>query len=165
MKTIYILTASVALIMIGYMSALLMHEKTQENTLPTQENVLPIYGETNKLNKGSVVSIGRIVQLKKEDEITYREMHADVWPEVIATISKANIRNYQLYVGTIDNKRYLFSHFEYHGTDINKDLATIRANPIMNDKWLPITDSYQIKMPNTGAGQQWLKLESIMQLE
>ena len=137
--------------------------KVEAEVLPTE--ITPIYGTTNHLEKGAIMYVGRVIRLKKEDELKYRTMHADVWPEIIAVIYKANIRNYQLYVGTIDNKRYLFSHFEYHGTDIKKDFGTIRDNPIMKNKWLPITDSYQIKMPNTDAGQQWLKLESIMQLK
>ncbi len=165
MKAIYALVAGVALIVIAYFF-IRMPEKPQETISPIiQDTIAPIYGETNKQDKGPILSFGRVIRLKKEFEVPYREMHADVWPEVTAAIYAANIRNYQLYVGTIDNKRYLFSHFEYHGTDVKADLAELAANPTMKDEWLPITDSYQVRMPETEAGQQWFKLESIMQLE
>ncbi|MEE9354989.1 MAG: L-rhamnose mutarotase [Methylococcaceae bacterium] len=167
MKIVYILIASFAVLVAAYFFLLspknIQVEKIQTENI--QSEISPIYGETNKLDKGPIVSFGRVIQLKKENELSYREMHADVWPEVVAAIYEANIRDYQLYIATIDNKRYLFSHFEYHGTDMKADLAKLAANPRMKNEWLPVTDSYQIRMPETEDGQHWFKMESIMQLK
>ena len=49
----------------------------------------------------------------------YKRYHAAVWPEVLKTITRCNIRNYSIYL----KDGYLFGYFEYHGTDYKADMA------------------------------------------
>lgn len=103
-----------------------------------------------------------MVELIPEKEEEYRKLHADVWPEVLAAIRRANIRNYNIYVATIDNRRYLVSHMEYAGSDPAADFATIAEDSVTRDKWWPLTDACQRVLAGTPEGQQWLPLERVM---
>ena len=50
-------------------------------------------------------------------EQQYRKLHADVWPEVVTAVKKANIQNYNIFIFEMGGKNYLFSYMEYTGTD------------------------------------------------
>ena len=99
-----------------------------------------------------------------ERTVSYRELHAQVWPEVVAAIHRANIRNFNIFVTEIAGRRYLFSHFEYIGTDPESDFASIGGDPTTRDRWWPLTDACQIRLPGTPAGEQWRSLEQVMRL-
>lgn len=125
----------------------------------------PVYGPTNR--RTAEVGIRRYasaVELLPEKEQLYRELHADVWPSVVEAIKKANISNYSIFVATVEGRRYLFSYFEYSGTDPEADFASIAADPTTRDKWWPITDACQHIIAGTPDGQQWLPMESVMHI-
>ena len=65
----------------------------------------------------------------------------------------------------IDGKRYLFSFFEYHGDDPEKDFAAIAADPTTRDKWWPVTDACQRRLPGTPDGEQWKAIEMLMHIK
>jgi len=128
----------------------------------------PIYGATNPKVAADAKGIryfGSVVELKAEKEKLYRELHADVWKDVVATIAKANIRNYHIYLAELQGKKYLFSYFEYHGKNMDKDFASIGEDPTTRDKWWPITDGCQERIPRTPEGSQWMNLESLMHIK
>lgn len=128
----------------------------------------PINGPSNPVatpatSKG-VKFFSSIVGLDPAKEKLYRELHANVWPEVVAAIRKANITNFNIYVTEIEGRRYLVSTFEYTGTDPAKDFGSIALDPVTRDKWWPITDACQIRLPGTPAGEQWRPMEQVMHL-
>lgn len=135
-------------------------------SLPLAE---PVYGPTNptpeELAATGVQYYGSAIELNVEQEQLYRELHADVWPDVLAAIEKANIRNYNIFVADLGGKRYLFSFFEYHGSDPEADFASIAADPTTRDKWWPITDACQHRLPGTPDGQQWRSIEMLMHID
>ena len=94
----------------------------------------------------------------------YRQLHADVWPEVLAAIKNANIRNYNIFVAELGGKKYLFSYLEYVGDDLEKDFAGIGDDVTTRDKWWPITDGCQRRLPGTPEGEQWKSLEMLMHI-
>ena len=58
--------------------------------------------------------------------LAYTQMHAAVWPGVLAALDKVNIRNYSIYLGQIKPGEYLlFSYFEYVGNDFQRDMAAV----------------------------------------
>jgi len=129
----------------------------------------PVFGPTNptpeQASKARVKYYASMIVLRPEKEKQYRELHANVWPEVHAAIAKANIRNYNIYVTDLNGKRYLVSHFEYVGTNPEKDFAGIAKDATTRDKWWPITDACQIRLPGTPKGQQWKAVEQVMHID
>lgn len=128
----------------------------------------PVYGPTNPApeaqQQDGVSRYVQLVELKPEHEAKYREMHAEVWPEVVAAVKNANIRNYSIHLMELGDKKYLVSYFEYTGEDPEKDFATIAQDPTTRDKWWPITDDYQVRIEGTPDGEQWKRAEMVMHL-
>lgn len=135
----------------------------------TMQKVDPIHGPSNPTPeaaaKAKVKYYGSIIELRPEKEKEYRELHANVWPEVRVAIAKANIRNFNIYVTEIAGKRLLVSHFEYIGTNPEADFASIGKDPTTKNKWWPLTDACQIRLPGTPKGSQWLGMEQVMHLD
>jgi len=125
----------------------------------------PVYGPTNAEKPAdNVRRYASTVELIPEKEQFYRELHADVWPQVVAAIKKANIHNYSIFVAEIQGRRYLFSYFEYSGTDPEADFASIANDPTTRDKWWPLTDACQRVIAGTPENEQWLPMESLMHI-
>jgi L-rhamnose mutarotase len=105
-----------------------------------------------------------VIELLPEKEQQYRKLHADVWPEVVAAIGRANIQNYNIFIFEMGGRKYLFSYMEYTGTDPARDFASIGDDPTTRDKWWPITDACQKRLPDTPKGEQWKSLEMLMNI-
>jgi len=137
----------------------------ETSPLPT---VAPVFGPSNptpaEAARAPVKYYASIVGLDPVKEKTYRELHAQVWPEVVAAIHRANIRSFNIFITEIAGKRYLISHFEYIGTDPAADFASIAKDPTTRDRWWPLTDACQIRLPGTAAGDQWRAMESVAHL-
>lgn len=89
----------------------------------------------------------------------YERYHAEVWPEVLAAISAAGIRNYSIYrFGTL-----LFSYWEWEGEDFDADLAAVDLVPECI-RWNDLMATLQV--PVDGAGErQWLPLPEVFHLD
>jgi L-rhamnose mutarotase len=128
----------------------------------------PHYGPTNpspaELAASGTRRYLRLVELKPEKEETYRQMHAGVWPEVVAALKQAKIHNYSIYIAELGGKKYLVAYFEYAGDDPAHDFAIVANDPTTRDKWWPITDDCQLRIPGTPEGEQWLPAEMVMYL-
>jgi L-rhamnose mutarotase len=125
------------------------------------KTVDPIFGPTNlQYNSDNIHRFSAVIGLKPEYEKQYRLLHADVWPEVLATIKRANIRNYSIFITEIDNKKYLFSYFEYAGENINRDLAQMALCP-HTQRWWVQTDACQIRLPKAMPDEQWQSMEQV----
>jgi len=74
---------------------------------------------------------GQHVNLKPECVEQYKQLHAAVWPDVLATITKCNLRNYSIYIRGTE----LFAYFEYIGDDFEADMALMEADPITQEWW------------------------------
>jgi|TARA_B100000959_G_scaffold202462_1_gene211938 L-rhamnose mutarotase len=126
----------------------------------------PVFGPSNPKTspvEGTTYHAS-VIELIPEKEKLYRELHAEVWPEVCTAIEKANIRDYRIYRAEMHGKLYLFATFAYIGNDFEADMATIADDPSTRDKWWPLTDPCQIRIPGTPKGDQWLSMEQLMHL-
>jgi L-rhamnose mutarotase len=54
---------------------------------------------------------------------------------------------------------------EYTGNDAAKDFASIGLDKTTKEKWWPITDACQKRLPGTPEGEQWLGMERLMHIE
>ncbi len=126
----------------------------------------PVFGPSNPESASidGVEHYASVIELLPDKEQQYRELHADVWPEVVTAIEKANIRDYRIYRIELEGKIYLFSTFAYVGTDFEADMASIAQDETTREKWWPITDACQRRIPGTPGGAQWMGLEQLMRL-
>ena len=103
--------------------------------------------------------IGRIIQVKPEAIEEYERIHAAVWPEVLATISACNIRNYSIFRhGTL-----LFAYFEYVGEDLVADMAKMAEDP-KTQEWWTHTDPMQEPLPDHAPGEWWTDLKEVFHI-
>ena len=103
---------------------------------------------------------GSIIGIEKDNILAYTQMHDSVWPGVLASIERCNIRNYSIYLGEIDKNRYLlFSYFEYIGDDYEADMESI-ANEVTR-KWWTYTDPLQKPLPTRKEGEHWASMQEV----
>ena len=104
---------------------------------------------------------GSIIGLKPEKAEEYKQLHAAAWPGVLAIIGKCNIRNYSIYLRKLpDNQLYLFSYFEYIGTDFNADMQKMATDP-ETQKWWSFTDACQTPLADRSPGDWWASMEEV----
>ena len=104
---------------------------------------------------------GSIVGLREEKIEEYNRLHADVWPDVLDRIHRSNIRNYSIFLRKLpDGKHYLFSYFEYIGSDFAADMAAMAADP-RTQEWWKITDPCQEPLPDRAEGEWWAAAEEV----
>lgn len=62
---------------------------------------------------------GSVIRLRPECRDEYLSLHANVWPGVEAALTRANIRNYTIFL----RDDLLFGYYEYVGDDHPADLG------------------------------------------
>ncbi len=108
---------------------------------------------------------GRIIGLRSEKIEEYMRLHAAVWPEVLATIADCNIRNYSIFLRKLpDGKHYLFSYFEYLGTDYQADMAKMAADP-KTQQWWELCVPCQQPLEDRAAGDWWAEMEEAFHVD
>jgi L-rhamnose mutarotase len=102
--------------------------------------------------------MGMVIGIKAETIPEYKKLHADVWPEVLATITAANIRNYSIFLREPEN--IMFAYWEYHGSDFVADSARIAADPVTRD-WWAICGPMQVPLDTRRPGEWWASMEEV----
>lgn len=104
--------------------------------------------------------IAQTTRLRPEHREEYLALHRAVWPGVEKAIRAANIRNYSIFLlGDT-----LFAYYEYHGDDLEADLAGIGADADTR-RWWQLTDPCQQRLPDTGPGSgPWSDMPEIWHL-
>ena len=98
----------------------------------------------------------QVVGIKPEHIEAYEQLHAAVWPEVLATIHACHIRDYSIFRhGTI-----LFAYFEYIGDDFAADMAKMAADP-KTQEWWSLTDPMQEPLSDHASGEWWMPLPEV----
>ena len=104
---------------------------------------------------------GSVIGLRDEKLAEYKRLHAAVWPHVIAQIAKSNIRNYSIFVRKMpDEQHYLFSYFEYVGSDFAADMAQMAADPL-TQKWWSVCTPCQVPLADRMEGEWWAGMEEV----
>ncbi|SHM74809.1 L-rhamnose mutarotase [Chitinophaga jiangningensis] len=104
---------------------------------------------------------GMITGLKPEKVAYYKKLHAAVWPAVSEKIRECHITNYSIYFKEIDGKPYLFSYWEYTGSDYAADMAAMAADTA-TQRWWKETAPLQAPLPDAAAkGETWEQMEEI----
>ena len=103
---------------------------------------------------------GQVISLREDRVQEYDEIHANVWPEVLALISKYHIQNYSI----IRDGTRLFSYYEYVGDDYEADMAAMGAEPV-NLKWWELTEPMQVPDEDREPGSWWKPIPEVFHLD
>ena len=101
-----------------------------------------------------------LIKVKKDSIAMYKEYHAKVWPEVLATIRNCNIKNYSIYL----HDDLLIAYFEYHGTDYDADMKKMAADP-KTQEWWKIMMPIQVPIESRNEGEWWARMEEVFHTE
>ncbi len=75
-------------------------------------------------------------------------------------ITQCNIKNYSIYY----RDGFLFSYFEYHGIDFEKDMAKMAADP-MTQKWLDLCKPCQKPLATNRLDEWWGDMQEVYHLD
>ena len=99
---------------------------------------------------------GMVLRVRPEKFEEYRRLHAAVWPGVLGMIAACNIRNYSIY----HKDGFLFSYFEYAGSDFAADMAKMAADPT-TQRWWALCEPCQDPLPTRAPGEWWANMEEV----
>ena len=102
--------------------------------------------------------MGFILGIKAEAIAEYKRIHAAVWPDVLATIAKCNIKNYSIFLKEPEN--LLFAYFEYHGTDFAADSDKMAADP-KTQEWWAVCIPCQEPFATRKEGEWWASMDEV----
>jgi L-rhamnose mutarotase len=104
---------------------------------------------------------GMVIGVKKEKLEEYKKLHTAVWPNVLSMIKKCNIKNYSIYLRKLDDGRYyLFSYFEYTGSNFEADMAKMAADPT-TQKWWAVCKPCQMPLKDRKENEWWAEMEEV----
>lgn len=102
--------------------------------------------------------MGFVLGIRAEAIPEYKRLHRETWPEILEIISRANIRNYSIFLKEPEN--LLFAYWEYVGSDLAADQARLAAEPRMKD-WWQICEPMQLPLQTRRPGEWWARLENV----
>jgi L-rhamnose mutarotase len=101
-----------------------------------------------------------VIKLRPEREHEYRQLHARVWPDVLAVLKQAHVSNYSIFL----RDEYLFSYLEYTGEDFATDMKAVADDPVTQD-WWRLTAPCQLRLPSAAEGEWWAPAEEVFHLD
>ena len=104
--------------------------------------------------------VASVIRLRPEHEEAYRELHRAAWPEVLAALTRAHVRNYSIFL----RDGLLFSYLEYDGDDYAADMAAIAADDVTR-RWWQLTDPCQQPLDTVAEGEWWAPAEEVFHLD
>jgi L-rhamnose mutarotase len=102
--------------------------------------------------------MGMMIGIRPEHIAEYKRLHAHCWPEILEGLSRANIRNYSIFLREPEN--VMFGYWEYHGTDFKADMAGI-AEAEVTKRWWALCGPCQEPLESREAGQWWAPMEEV----
>lgn len=93
---------------------------------------------------------GMAARLIPEKRAEYLELHANVWPQVEATITQCGIRNFTIFV--LDD--VILGYYEYIGEDYDADQALMAQDPV-TQKWWSYTAPCQLPFRAGSTSLNW----------
>lgn len=103
---------------------------------------------------------GAVIEVKAKELADYKYHHAHIWPEINAKIKECNISNYSIY----NFGKLLFSYMEYTGTDYEKDMAKMAADP-KTQEWWNLVMPFQRPIEGRKDGEWWADMEEVYHLD
>jgi len=112
-----------------------------------------------RIRYASVIGLG---SGKVED---YKRLHTAVWPEILEKIKGCAMHNYSIFLRKLpDGNYYLFSYFEYAGTDIEADSARMAGDP-KTQEWWELCKPCQQPLADRAEGEWWAGMEEVFHVD
>ena len=106
--------------------------------------------------------MGMMIGIAPEKIAEYKELHANVRPEVLEQIAAANIRNYTIFLREPEN--VMFGTWEYHGDDFEADMAKVAANEATR-RWWAVCGPCQRPLESRKKGEWWAMMEEVFHVD
>jgi len=104
---------------------------------------------------------GMVLGLRPEKVEEYKQLHAAAWPDVLKMIKECHIRNYSIYLRTLDDGQpYLFSYFEYTGRNFAADMARMAADAT-TQRWWALCKPCQKPLAHRAPDEWWSAMEEV----
>jgi L-rhamnose mutarotase len=104
--------------------------------------------------------IASVIGMPRENVARYEELHAAVWPAVLARLSASHIVNYSIY----RDGETLFSYMEYDGDDFDADMAAMAADP-STQEWWAVCMPLQRPLEDRAEGEWWKEIPEVFHLD
>ncbi len=108
----------------------------------------------------SLRRVGSVIGLGPEHADRYEELHAAVWPGVLAQLRDSNIRNYSIF----RHGDLLFAYFEYVGDDWDADMERMRQDPSTQEWWRTV-EPLQRPLDDRAPGEWWKTLPEVFHVD
>lgn len=106
-----------------------------------------------------------VTQIRPGQTNEYQRLHAAVWPGVLHTIHRCNIRNYSIHHARLpDGHDYLFSYFEYVGDDFDTDMRHM-ADDEETQRWWAVCKPLLKPVAELPPGEVWSPLVEVFHAE
>jgi len=106
--------------------------------------------------------MGMLIAIDPARIAEYKTLHAAVWPQVLATLQKAQIRNYTIFLREPEN--LLFGYWEYHGENFESDMAQV-AQDSETRRWWSFCSPCQLPLASRSDGEHWAMMEQVFHLD
>lgn len=103
---------------------------------------------------------GMVIKVKPDKLEKYKSLHANAWQGVLDKIKECNISNYSIHY----RDEFLFSYFEYTGTDYAEDMAKMAADPLTQE-WWSVCKPCQQPLETCTNGEWWAEMAEVFYLE
>ncbi|WP_406447844.1 L-rhamnose mutarotase [Streptomyces sp. NBC_00876] len=104
--------------------------------------------------------VAQVIGLRPEKAGEYRELHRAVPEPVLDRLRRSHIANYSIHL--LGDR--LFSYFEYHGDDLDADLALMADDPATQE-WWRLTAPCQSPVAEAAPGTWWASAEQVFLME
>lgn len=103
---------------------------------------------------------GSVIKVAPGKLEEYKRLHANVWESVKKMIKECHLENYSIYY----KDGYLFSYYEYTGTDYAADMAKMAADP-ETQRWWTFCEPFQVPLETRKPGEWWAEMEEVFHLD
>ena len=107
---------------------------------------------------------GSVVGVKKRHGCPLPGLARGSLPDVLAVVKRSHIGNYSIYLRQLaDGRHYLFSYFEYAGTDFAGDMARMIGDPVTKRWWAECVPCLEL-LPDRAPGEVWSPMTEVFHL-
>jgi L-rhamnose mutarotase len=92
---------------------------------------------------------------------SYREYHAQVWPEVAASLTNAGVRRLDIYL--LDRRLVMILDLE-EGLDLARVFERHASSGAKVTEWEQLMKSLQQRAPGAREGEWWASMEQVFEL-